>query len=89
MLLSSLKRYNRNLSITKNFLSSLSNKSSSSPYVIYKSKSNNPFFNIAFEQWLFNKPQSNDERILYLWCNGPSVIIGKFQSAWKECNGKL
>ena len=74
-------------------------------FKIYISNSNNPFFNIAFEQWLFNS--SRQVRVLYLWrylhtqplylfpkCyvyyglhrNGPSVIIGKHQGAWKECN---
>lgn len=57
-----------------------------SSHIIYKSKSNNPFFNIAFEQWLFLQPKSEEDNVLYLWRNGPSVIIGRFQSAWKECN---
>lgn len=54
-------------------------------FCIYKSKSHNPFFNIAFENFLLSKERSDDDRILYLWRNGPSVIIGRFQSAWKEC----
>lgn len=54
-------------------------------YLIYKSLSHNPFFNIAFENYLLTKERNDDDRILYLWRNGPSVIIGRFQSAWKEC----
>ena len=53
--------------------------------LIYKSNSNNPFFNIAFENFLLTKDRSDEDHILYLWRNGPSVIIGRFQSAWKEC----
>lgn len=52
---------------------------------IIVSNSNNPFFNIAFEQYLFSSPRDKDEKVLYLWRNGPSVIIGRFQGAWKEC----
>lgn len=53
--------------------------------MIYKSNSNNPFFNIAFENFLLTKERDDEDHILYLWRNGPSVIIGRFQSAWKEC----
>jgi lipoate-protein ligase A len=53
--------------------------------MIYKSNSNNPFFNIAFENFLLTKDRDDNDHILYLWRNGPSVIIGRFQSAWKEC----
>ena len=52
---------------------------------IIVSNSTNPFFNIAFEQYLFNSPASAEEKVLYLWRNEPSVIIGRFQGAWKEC----
>ncbi|CAM9636029.1 unnamed protein product, partial [Ectocarpus fasciculatus] len=52
---------------------------------IIVSNSTNPFFNIAFEQYLFNCPASAEEKVLYLWRNEPSVIIGRFQGAWKEC----
>lgn len=57
-------------------------------YRIIVSNSTNPFFNIAYEQYLFNSPISEHERVLYLWRNEPSVIIGRFQGAWKECNVK-
>lgn len=52
---------------------------------IYRSTSVNPFVNLAVESFLFNNPKDPDEYTLYLWRNGPSVIIGKFQSAWREC----
>lgn len=53
---------------------------------VYRSTSNNPFVNLAIENYLFSNPKDNNEYTLYLWRNGPSVIIGKFQSAWRECN---
>jgi lipoate-protein ligase A len=52
---------------------------------IIVSESNNPFFNIAYEQYLFSSPETKDERVLFLWRNEASVIIGRFQGAWKEC----
>lgn len=55
---------------------------------VYRSNSVNPFVNLAIESWLFAEPKDPKEYSLYLWRNGPSVIIGKFQSAWRECNVK-
>lgn len=55
---------------------------------IYISKSYNPFFNLAFEDMLFqNVPE--DTVILYLWQNQNTVVIGKSQNAWKECRVAL
>ncbi|GAA6061099.1 hypothetical protein JCM10212_006130 [Sporobolomyces blumeae] len=52
---------------------------------IYVSTSNDPHFNLAYEDWLFRKTDSS-ERILYLYRNSPSVIIGRNQNPWKEIN---
>ena len=49
------------------------------------STSNDPYLNLAFEQYLFSNVKSND-RILYLWRNSETVVIGKFQNPWSECN---
>ena len=49
------------------------------------STSNDPHLNLAFEQYLFSNVKSND-RILYLWRNSETVVIGKFQNPWSECN---
>lgn len=67
-----------------------------SKVAIFRSNSVSPFVNLAIENWLFARSPDNsslgaagvdpDTRILYLWRNGPSVIIGKYQSAWKECD---
>ncbi len=51
-------------------------------YVI--SKSNNPYENIALEEYLLKNTQP-DECILYLWQNRKTVVIGKNQNPWKEC----
>ncbi|GJN87773.1 hypothetical protein Rhopal_000728-T1 [Rhodotorula paludigena] len=50
---------------------------------IYVSESHNPWFNLAYEDWLFRKTEP-DQRILYLYRNSPSVIIGRNQNPWKE-----
>jgi lipoate-protein ligase A len=55
--------------------------------VIY-SDSYNPWYNLALEEYLFNNLKKN-EIILYLWQNEQTVVIGRDQNAWKECNCKL
>ncbi|POY70763.1 hypothetical protein BMF94_6173 [Rhodotorula taiwanensis] len=52
---------------------------------IYVSDSNDPWFNLAFEDWIFRKTDP-EERILYMYRNSPSVIVGRNQNPWKEIN---
>lgn len=52
------------------------------------SKSHNPWFNLALEDYLFNNIKDNT-LILYLWQNQNTVVIGKSQNAWKEARGSL
>ncbi|APC91743.1 MULTISPECIES: lipoate--protein ligase [Francisella] len=52
---------------------------------IYISQSNDIYFNLAFENWLFLE-KLNDKKILFLWQNAPCVVIGRAQNPWLECN---
>ena len=59
---------------------------SSSKVTIYRSKSSNPFVNLSIENFLMQKHKNEtNHNVLYLWRNGPSVIMGKHQSVWREC----
>lgn len=49
------------------------------------SNSYNPWFNLSFEEYIFKNMPKN-QSILFLWRNQNSVIIGRAQNAWKECN---
>lgn len=51
---------------------------------IIMSNSHNPWHNLALEEYLFNHMEENT-RILYLWQNDKTVVIGKSQNSWKEC----
>lgn len=51
----------------------------------YISSSNDPYFNLSLEQYLYSRIRQN-ERILYLWRNSQVVVIGRFQNPWSECN---
>lgn len=53
--------------------------------VLIESNSNNPWYNLALEEYLFNTINT-DIVILYLWQNNNTVVIGRNQNAWKECN---
>ena len=52
---------------------------------IYISQSNDIYFNLALENWLFLE-KLEDEKILFLWQNAPCVVIGRAQNPWLECN---
>ncbi len=52
---------------------------------IYISQSNNIYFNLALENWLFLE-KLKDEKILFLWQNATCVVIGRAQNPWSECN---
>ncbi|KAG0341060.1 hypothetical protein BG004_006163 [Podila humilis] len=53
----------------------------------YISKLDDPCTNLAFEEWLFRN-SSPETYILFLYRNSKSVIIGRNQNPWKECNLK-
>lgn len=49
------------------------------------SNSYDPWFNLSLEEYIFkNMPQK--QSILFLWRNQNTVVIGRGQNAWKECN---
>ena len=54
---------------------------------IYISQSNDIYFNLALENWLFLQ-KLEDRKILFLWQNSPSVVVGRAQNPWAECNLK-
>ncbi len=50
-----------------------------------------PWFNIATENWIFrdmltDQEIEDDTQILFLWRNDQTVVIGRFQNPWTECN---
>ncbi len=59
--------------------------SSPKQYQIYLSRCQDPYTNLAFENWLFQN-KVTDQPILYLWQNKPCVIIGRAQNPWLECH---
>lgn len=49
------------------------------------SDSHDPLFNLAVEECIFRQMDPN-QRVLFLWCNANTVVIGRAQNPWKECN---
>ena len=49
------------------------------------STSYDPWFNLAVEDAIFRQMPST-QRVLFLWRNDNTVVIGRAQNPWKECN---
>lgn len=61
---------------------------SQSPRVrILVSETFNPWFNLATEDWIFREMDSGTQT-LFLWRNAETVVIGRNQNPWSECNLK-
>lgn len=52
---------------------------------ILLSDSHDPWFNIATEDWIFREMDPTVQT-LYLWQNQHTVVIGRNQNPWTECN---
>lgn len=52
---------------------------------VYLSNTYNPYFNLAFEEYLVRRHNPTDQ-VLFLWQNQNTVVIGRNQNPWKECN---
>lgn len=52
---------------------------------ILLSDSHDPYFNLAVEDAIFRSMPS-EQRVLFLWRNQNTVVIGRSQNPWKECN---
>jgi lipoate-protein ligase A len=51
---------------------------------VFLSSTFDPYLNLAMEDWLF-RDMDPSYRILYLWRNADTVVIGRHQNPWKEC----
>ncbi|MDM5076542.1 lipoate--protein ligase A [Aeromonas media] len=49
------------------------------------SDSHDPLFNLAVEECIFRQ-MDPAQRVLFLWRNANTVVIGRAQNPWKECN---
>ena len=55
------------------------------PLRVFVSETHNPWFNLATEEWIFREMEP-DAQTLFLWRNAETVVIGRNQNPWSECN---
>lgn len=55
------------------------------PLRLLISDSHDPLFNLAVEECIFRQMDPR-QRVLFLWRNANTVVIGRAQNPWKECN---
>eukprot|EP00039_Didymoeca_costata_P001610 m.53740 g.53740 ORF g.53740 m.53740 type:complete len:396 (+) comp10881_c0_seq1:301-1488(+) len=77
-----------NSSLSLNAWKLLDEERNQSKALVLRSQSIDPFWNLAFEDWISNKKDLK-ANILFLWQNGPTVVLGRNQNPWIECNLRL
>ncbi|XP_041638054.1 lipoyltransferase 1, mitochondrial [Cheilinus undulatus] len=66
--------------------SSFSDLITASDGLVLRSESTDVFQNLALEDWIDANVDLQQRCILLLWRNQPSVVIGRHQNPWTECN---
>ena len=56
---------------------------------ILQSISNDVYQNLAVEDWIHDHMTLDSKPVLFFWRNSPSVVIGRHQNPWQECNLNL
>ena len=52
----------------------------------YKTKSYNPYYNLALEKFFLNFSKNENTFFLYFWQNQNTVVVGRNQEAGSECD---
>ncbi|XP_028409937.1 lipoyltransferase 1, mitochondrial-like [Dendronephthya gigantea] len=80
----------KSTSFAKVFRRFLSNKRitlpSSEKVIVLHSHHNNPYLNLAYENWMYENLNLDSHDVLYFWQNVPCVVIGRHQNPWLECD---
>ena len=77
--------------LTKSFHRLSSNKSRislsfSERVMVLNSQWNDPYLNLAYENWMYENLDLENQDVLYFWQNSPCVVIGRHQNPWLECD---
>ena len=56
--------------------------------IVVNTEDTNPYHNLALEEYFIQHVKSG-QVIMYLWQNRRTVVVGKNQNAWQECNVEL
>ena len=54
--------------------------------LVLHSQYNDPFLNLAYENWMYDNLNFDQLDVLYFWQNSPCVVIGRHQNPWLECD---
>lgn len=54
--------------------------------LVFVSLSNDIFMNLAFEDWLYENENLKTKSILLMWKSNPTVVIGRHQNPYLECD---
>ncbi|XP_025724776.1 lipoyl amidotransferase LIPT1, mitochondrial [Callorhinus ursinus] len=57
--------------------------------LILQSISSDVYQNLAVEDWIHDHMNLEGKPVLFLWRNSPSIVIGRHQNPWQECNLNL
>ena len=53
----------------------------------FQTNSNDPFYNQAFEEFVFQTFRADD--VFFLWQNRPAVVVGSFQNICREVHAAM